>query len=274
MKDIAVLIISISLVLFIVIYGFAMFFEDFFKTKFSRKVKIKQNGVEITLTSSEYRKYLEEQKKKIEEQKAIERENANKAHEAFLNKNKELNNNIEITINNCNDIVIKKVLESILEITPETEEALDTKIWLFNNGKLRTNEEVNSHEKEIYNAKHREVYDAERHLITFLSCIISFILTFVISALALPADLDELRFVIAAWLGLIGGLIGSAIGHTINIANAEDYGLPLSHPSVEKERIARGIDIAGVAIGSASAIKNAKNAAKDITNVDGWKEFK
>lgn len=274
MKDIAVLIIAFSVIAFILIYVIIMCFGDFLKPKLLKKIKVKQNGIEITLTPSEYRKYVEEQNRKAEEQKAIEKENAKIAHEAFLRKNQELNDNISVTINNCNDIVVKKVLETILAITPENEVAFETKEWLFNNGYLHTNEEVNAREKDIYNAKHRETYDAERHLVTFLASIISFVVAFGLSILALPSDLDELKFIIAIWLGLIGALVGSVIGHTINIANAEDYGLPLSHPSVEKERIARGIDIAGVAIGSASAIKNAKNAAKDITNVDGWKEFK
>lgn len=274
MKDVAVLIIAFSVIVFFLIYVIIMCFEDFLKPKLLRKIRVKQNGIEITLTPSEYRKYIEEQNRKAEEQKAMEKENAKIAHEAFLRKNQELNDNISVAINNCNDIVVKKVLETILAITPENEEAFETKEWLFNNGYLHTNEEVNAREKDIYNAKHRETYDAERHLVTFLASIISFVVAFVLSILALPSDLDELKFIIAIWLGLIGALVGSVIGHTINIANAEDYGLPKSHPSIEKERIARGLDVAGIAVSSISTVRNIKKAAKEIENPESWNEFK
>lgn len=273
MTNIIVLVIAFSIVIFIIVYSVILLTGDTFHIKIAKNVTIRQNGINITLTSEEYKKYLEDKKRKLELENKIEKEKRQREIDIFYQKNDILNHHIQSTLNSCNDILTKKVLQSIMEIAPETEEALSTKEWLYNNGNLRSNEEVSMHEKEIYNAKHKDEYDSERHFVTLLSTIIAFFMVFGLSILALPADLEELRIVIALVLGLIGSLIGSALGHTINISNAENYGIPSSHPSVKKEKLARGLDIAGASISAVSVIKNTKMAAKDVANVDGWKEM-
>ena len=71
--------------------------------------------------------------------------------------------------------------------------------------------------------------------------------------------------------GLFLGLIGSAIAHYFNVENARKVG---ADDVERREKIKCVGSIVSAATGAAFVAKKATRTAKDITNVDGWKQMK
>lgn len=234
-----------------------------------------RNGIKIRLSPYEYKKYVamvseEEEQKKQQKDKEIK-----KAQQNYNNKCKQLNDTIKEKLNSCDDLISRKVLQSILDIPINNRHDYEYKKWLFNNGSLRTNKEVADRELEFSKAKHRESYDTERYIITFIFGLLFFVgvFSFVFFTFDFCRRLPVIGIPIALLPALFAALIGSAVGHSINIHNASEYDISPSDPRVQKERIAMGVDIASAAFGTISVGKKAKSAMKEISKPDSWKEM-
>ena len=73
---------------------------------------------------------------------------------------------------------------------------------------------------------------------------------------------------------LFFGLIGLAIGSSINIARAENCKIPHNDPRVLSERAKRTAAVTGAVASAVGTVHCIKSAAKDIGNPEGWKEMK
>lgn len=117
-------------------------------------------------------------------------------------------------------------------------------------------------------------YNTERHFVNTVAFCVPFTITFIACVIPLYKALWYIGIPIAIIPSGIIGIIGSIIGHTINIHRAEYYELEKDDEQVEDERLKRKISIASGVVAAVSIGNNAKNAIKDIENVDGWKEMK
>ena len=225
---------------------------------------IKKNGVEIVLSKEEYQEYLKEEKQKEIERESIKKQKRLEKKKAFEHKCLELNTAIQNKIDSSDNFVTKKVLSEILKIKVQNKEDYEKKVWLFNDGNLRTN-------KEISTKWHQENYDAERHITSIIAFMLPFI-AIMLLILILSGNPGLLFF------GLIpagiAGIFGATLGHSANITSAELYGIPSDDPRVLAEKTAKNIAIASGVATTIHAVRKTKNAVKDIANVDGWKEMK
>lgn len=136
-----------------------------------------------------------------------------------------------------------------------------------------------SYEREKMYNKHRNDTRSEAEKYN-TRCIISNILWFIIPFLITTMIvIDKTKSVAAGFMfgiipGGIFGIIGYAISTSINVKDAVDYDLPDNHPLVENEKLKHKTAIASGIIAGASTYKHTKRAAKDVMNVDGWKEMK
>lgn len=228
-------------------------------------INIKQNGMTITLTPEEFKKFKENNK-------PIEHPEDNKLDIYAVNK--ELDDNIRTVMKNCDDRIKRKVLLGLLDIKVNNENDLDYKLWLFNAGDLRTNEEVMEYNYSIECVKHQKNFNKERHLVNVAAFFIPFLIVFTIVFFAIGIDMWFISIPVALVPAGFAGIIGSIIGYSINISNAKEYGLHDSDPRVQAERTKRGVAIISGVVGAGSTIRHTKKAVKDFSNVDTWKEFK
>lgn len=240
----------------------------FFASRERKKdITVKQNGVYITLTPEEYELYKNSHKHKEEPKKDSLDISA---------VNKELDENIRIVLKRCKDKIKIKVLLELLDIKVSDENDLDYKLWLFNAGELRTNDEVMEYNYNIECIKHQLDFDKERHITNILAFFIPFIIVFLLVFFGVRS-FREMWF-IGIPVSLIpagfAGIIGSVIGYSINISNAKEYGLPDNDPRVQSEHLKRKVAIASGAISTVATTRHTKRAVKDFANVDSWKEFK
>ena len=240
----------------------------FFASRERKKnITIQQNGVYVTLTPEEYKLYKNNHNhKQISESDTLDIEAVNK----------ELDENIRIVLKRCKNKIKRKVLLELLDIKVSDENDLDYKLWLFNAGELRTNDEVMEYNYNIECIKHQIDFDKERHITNILAFFIPFVIVFLLVFFGVKS-FRELWF-IGIPVSLIpagfAGIIGSIIGYSINISNAKEYGLPDDDPRVQSEHLKRKVAIASGAISTVATTRHAKRAVKDFANVDSWKEFK
>ena len=231
-----------------------------------KDVTFMQSGVKVTLSPEEYEIYKEKTSKKVEVQKEDVLD-----IEAI---NKELNDNIRTVLKTCDDRMKRKVLLGLLDVKVSNEDELDYKIWLFDAGNLRTNEEVLEYDYNIKLVKYRKNYNRERHLINLAGFFVPFIAVFGI--ILFLSGTDDLLFTIP--LGLIpagiAGTIGGMIATSINISNAKEYGLSEYDPRVQAEVTKLRAGLISSAVGTYSTVRHTKQAIKDFANVETWKEFK
>ena len=230
-----------------------------------KNVVIKQNGIDITLTPEEYKLYKERNKPvSPPEEESLDMSAVDK----------ELNDNIRAILKQSDDRIKRKVLLGLLDIVPKNENDLDYKLWLFNAGDLRTNEEVMEYNYSIECVKHQKNFNTERHLVNVAAFFIPFLIVFTIVFFAIGIDMWFISIPVALIPAGFAGIIGSIIGYSINISNAKEYGLHDSDPRVQAERTKRGVAIISGVVGAGSTIRHTKKAVKDFSNVDTWKEFK
>ena len=125
--------------------------------------------------------------------------------------------------------------------------------------------------------KTKEVkFNIYRHIINTLSFWIPAIITFCLMFFLIEdfRRCPLLGIPISFVSSLTVGTIGMLIGYKVNIKKAEELELAPDSKSVQEEKLKLKTGIAASALGSISVLRHTKNNIKDITNVDGWKEFK
>ena len=198
------------------------------RTNLQQTHEMKVSGVVIKLSDSEISK-IDTMRKEKDKQK-------------FNNEKELLLSKIRNDKNTTHDLVKEKVLDELLKQNIDTDEDLERLEFIYNNGRLRTNEEVEQYDKCIFTKEKRANYNDERQGTTFLAGFVTFIITFFIvyAASGLSAG--------GAFLGfLIGGFasaIGIIIGHSSNIRKAKEYCIPDDDPRVQDEKTKRNIAVA------------------------------
>lgn len=189
----------------------------------------------------------------------------------FSEAKESLINTITQDKNETTNILRKMILESLLKRPIFTIDDLVKLDYLYNDGNLRSDEEADYMEHYFATKDKRENYDSERHKINTIAFWVPFLVVFILFCIIFH---DILLTPVSLLFGLIAGLIGMIIGHSINIKKAEEYCISKSDPRV-KDEIAkrRTAIIAGISSGVAVG-HHAKNTIKDIANVDGWSEIK
>lgn len=219
---------------------------------------IKINGVNIHLSD--------------EEKQEIERQKEEQERQQFVSAKDYLISVIYEDFEKTEDIIRKKVIEKLFDIKIETIDDLAKLDLLYNDGKLRSNEEADCIERFFRYQKEREQYDEKRHKVNAYSFLIPFISVFVITCL-LVRDIFA-GPLLGLTFGLIASLIGMFIGHDSNIKDAEEYGIPKDDPRVIDEILKRRASIAALVGTAVIAGHHSKKAVKDFVNVDGWEEMK
>ena len=115
-------------------------------------------------------------------------------------------------------------------------------------------------------------FENRKILVNVLSGLIPFTVGFIVVIHKCP--IPYIRIMLGALTGGVLSLIGMLVGRSINISKAEDLGLNKDEPSVIQERTELKIGIVSTVAAGASIVHNTKQAVKDITDVDSWKEFK
>ena len=170
-----------------------------------------------------------------------------------------------------NNFLIKEY-KYLLTLNIKVRRGLNYVDWRYNNGALRTEEEIIKEKKRISDEIFLESGDFEK------KCNVTTLATFGIGFLgifnfalgdAIYAR-DATIFLVALPFMCIAGFITSIIGHIINLSRAKIHNVPKTHPQVIKE----GVGLATCIIAGTSFLRHTKKAVKDITNVDGWKEMK
>lgn len=212
----------------------------------------KVNGVKITLTDEE-----------IQEQKRLVRSSFNNRRDILKN---EIINDRDLT----DDYVRKKVLTELLNIPIITEADYERVDFMYNNGRLRTNEEVHNYDLIHTYQTRKQEYDKSRHKTNALAFWLPFLPTLIIFCLIFN---DIMFFPVALLFALIAGYIGMMIGYKTNVDNAKNFGLPADDPSVIDEKRKFTSSVVGGTVAAGSIIHNTKKAVEDVANVDSWKEF-
>ena len=205
-----------------------------------------------------------------EEKKAIAQKIEADDIAKFNKQKEELLMKIKQCKESSSDLLINKILDAILKIEINDFISYERVKFIFNDGDFRTNEEVEYFDKQFATQDKRDNYDKERKNISLWSFLISFLISFMISAGAFN---DVILLPVALLIGILFGTIGLAVGHSINLSNAKDYCIPDNDPRVQDEK--HKLDAAAIAliVESASMINHSKNAVKNVTNVDSWKEM-
>lgn len=212
----------------------------------------KVNGVKITLSDEEIQDQL------------------NLINESFKRRKENLRNKILIDRNSTDDYVRKKVLTELLNIPIIIEADYERVDFMYNNGRLKTNEEVHSYDLIHTYQTRKQKYDKSRHKTNALAFWLPFLPTLIIFCLIFN---DIMFFPVALLFALIAGYIGMMIGYKTNVNNAKNFELPADDPSVIDEKRKFTSSVVGGAVAAGSIIHNTKKAVKDVTNVDSWKEF-
>ena len=188
----------------------------------------------------------------------------------FNNRKENLRNRIKNDMNSTDDYIRKKVLEQMLNIPIFVESDYERVSFMYNNGLLRSNDEVHNFDlKKTYHTRQAQ-YNRSRHKTNAIAFWVPFWIAFLLFA-ALFGDIFFLP--VALLFALIAGYIGMMIGYSINIDEAKTYELPPNDPAVVDEKRKLTTSAIGGAIAAGSIIHNTKKAVKDVTNVDSWKEL-
>ena len=257
---ILVFIIMIIIVVVIICRAFSNADKDNYSYNNYSDTKI--NGVNIHLTEAE-----------------IAEMNRKKREKEFMDFNFERERLLEIikTDADCSDELIRrKVLEELSKTEVKTPTDLEHLKYLYNDGNLRSNEEVEAQERYVKYADKRKNYNTERHTVNVIAFLAPFSIVLVIATAWLCNG--GLVLLIALIIGLvpalIAGMIGMMIGYSININNAKKYGISDRDPRVQKEKLKRKVGVASSIAAGASMAKSTKKAIKDIGNVDSWPKMK
>ena len=214
--------------------------------------KFKVNGVDITLTEEE-----------IAEQKQLIKDEFN------LRKN-ELINRIKKDRDETEDYVRQRVLDEILYRGAYTEADYDRMKFMYNNGYLRSNQEVEEYNSYQRYTKERENYSHKCKKNNFIGFWLPFWIVFIIFCLILH---DIIFLPVALLFGLIAGFIGLMHGYKTNINNAKKYGMSPDDPYVQNEKAKYRTGVVSGTVALGSMIHNTKKSSKELFDVESWKKF-
>lgn len=258
MGDLIKFFIFMAIVILIIIIGNKILPEPEKEILKKYQNDIKVNGINIHLSDEE-----------IEE---IERKKEEERKQKFISAKENLTNNILSDLKNTEDLIRKKVLEALLKRKVENIDDYVKLDYLYNDGKLRSNEEVDYMERYFKYQKERENYSEECKKVNLFAYLLPFVFVFIITCVAVNDIV--MGPVVGLLFGLIAALIGTSVGHSINIDNAEEYGINKNDPRVVKEINKRRAAIAAIIGVTITTAHHTKNAVKDVINVDSWKEMK
>ena len=174
-------------------------------------------------------------------------------------------------MNETDNILRKKILESLLRRPLFVIDDLVKLDYLYNDGNLRSDEEADYMEHYFATKDKRENFDHERHKVNTIAFLVPFLTVFVLCCIIFD---NVITTPLSLLFGLIAGFIGMIIGYSINIKKAEEYCISKNDPRVQDEIAKRRTAIiAGMTSGSIVG-HHAKKTVKDVTNVNSWSKMK
>ena len=222
---------------------------------------------------------------------SVEEARRMQAQVAFRHDVDDLHNRIRLQINQLDNdktpelqevnCYLADKLEAILNMPINDKQSLDYAEWLFNYGELRTEDEINERAKSESDAEYIQSGMYETDCFTNKLAwggggfLIGFILPLVaIKDLSNPGIFVAIGWMVCGFVGTLFALIGMAMASKQNIDNAKAHNVPKNHPRYQHDR--RELTLAGVSgiIAAGTIAHKASKTAKDIGNVDGWKEMK
>lgn len=207
-------------------------------------------------------------------------------HKLFLDEKASLQLHIKSEIERrqhdpCSDynevnVYMIQELQKLLNIPIKCYSDLEYVTWLFNNGDLRTEEEIKELEEDEYNNWYLSSGEYERDCFNNKTLFGwgGFLIVFPIVLLKLWDSLLIFAIPIALLAGLTTSLIGMTIATHINIKKAINHNVPINHPRFQHDRTEMDIAKAGTIASIVHIGHKTKNSIKDFTNVDSWKELK
>ena len=244
------------------------------KSKNIKSYSVKVHGQELYLDQKLYEEY---RRKKVEEEKKLEAERVaaqELKQQNFSNQIKELKDKILEFANKSNDVIDKQVFKNLYKTEIKDEKDYERLCFMFNNGKLRSNDEISDYDWQIKCQNYKDNFNYERHKVNLIAFFLPFTITFTLVTAVLWKRWWFLSLLPSSLLAFLFAYFGMMIGYKVNLSNAELYGLSNSDPGVEAEKLKYKAGIFGGVIAAGKSIHDTKSAVKDITNVDGWKEFK
>lgn len=187
----------------------------------------------------------------------------------------EISNHIDLLKNRHEDKEVNSFYiseyEALLNRPIFNEDSLNEVSWQYNHGNLRTEGEYKIHsgrlEKEFKDRSH--LYSITLFLIGYLPILFWFKKEFHDWGFAI-----FISFYPGVFVGLILGLIGSAIAHALNSSEAKSINTPEADYMAKLEKVKMGVSIGAAAGGVIHTVSHAKKSVKDVANVDSWKEMK
>lgn len=163
-------------------------------------------------------------------------------------------------------------IEKLLDIRINNKQTLDYVEWVFNEGNFRTEKEITERNESINNAYYLQsgLYESDCVINNTLWGAIAFLLGFLLIAV----NCDPIFIPVGIFIGGIFWLITGAITRTLNIRNAQKHNIPMNHPAVFKERVNRGICVGGLIGVTGTTMISTHKKAKELADVDGWKQMK
>lgn len=157
-------------------------------------------------------------------------------------------------------------MKKLLQEKIESEEDYKFIVWKYNNGFLRTQDEISNYYKYKINQEYLQSgqYDRDRHSNNLLAYICPFILTFSLVMTLLYKKINLFALPFALMAALIAAIIGSIISYSDNIKTAKMLNIPDSYTGVREERLKRTTAFVGL---GAATIKGAKDTKKHIKNI-------
>lgn len=144
--------------------------------------------------------------------------------------------------------------------------------YLYNDGNLRSYEEVSF--RNSYNAtqKKRDNYDEIRHKNNVKHYIIPFIVTFIVTLLIIRNIIIGPIF--ALTFAFIAAYIGMIVGYKKNVEIAKSLYITKEDPRVKDEIHKKNAAITAGVTSAVIIFKHLKKAVKNVQNVDSWEEMK
>lgn len=134
--------------------------------------------------------------------------------------------------------------------------------YLYNDGKLRSYEEVSFKKSYSATEDNRKNYNQIRHKNNAKYFLIPFFVSLIVSIIILHNC--PLWPLLSLAIAFIAAFIGGIRGYDKNIQKAKEYYIPQNDPRVEEEKFKKKIAIAA---GVTSAINISKHAKKKLTKI-------
>lgn len=117
-------------------------------------------------------------------------------------------------------------------------------------------------------------FDEKCHETNVIAFWFPFLISLFVTGAWFTMEASVLGFPLALFVSLFVGMIGMSVGHSVNIERAKDEGVPDDDPRVQKEKFEKKMGTVLTALTLADLLGKARDSAKDVANVDGWKKMK